>query len=282
MLSSGRLRRICRRLAQSRTQPTDTLAAKYERRTPSAQNALDLVPGWTSSFPEEFNLSAGTLALHADPRLHWALDCYGSLEGARVLELGPLEGGHTYIFEQRGAAEILAIEANKQAYLRCLITKEIYGMTKSKFMLGDFERYLEETTENFDLILASGVLYHMHNPVQVLDRIGKTSKSLILWTHYFDEAILHKNDPRRSVFSQKPLSLSYNNRTYKLHQRTYKNSWDADSYCGGPDDTHYWMERDDIVSLCKENGFDDIRVSFENNDGANGPSCLFFMRKSNA
>ena len=49
------------------------------------------------------------------------------MAGKTVLELGPLEGAHTYQLHQRGA-NIVAVEASKQAYLKCLITKEIVGL----------------------------------------------------------------------------------------------------------------------------------------------------------
>ena len=42
----------------------------------------------------------------------WAISRWGGVEGLRVLELGPLEGMHTYFLEQNGAASITAIEGN--------------------------------------------------------------------------------------------------------------------------------------------------------------------------
>ena len=61
-------------------------------------------------------------------RGEWSLAEIGGAKGKNVLELGPLEGGHTYMFHQAGAESIIAIEANTRAYLKCLIAKEIFGL----------------------------------------------------------------------------------------------------------------------------------------------------------
>ena len=65
------------------------------------------------------------------------------MDGFRILELGPLEGAHTYQLEKLGAAEIVAIEANKEAFLKCLIIKELAQLERARFLLGDFVTYLE-------------------------------------------------------------------------------------------------------------------------------------------
>ena len=106
------------------------------------QNAIDAIAGWNTSFPPHYGLKAGSLATYNDPRIYWAIECFGSLEGRHVLELGPLDGGHTSMLEAAGA-QVDAIEANQLAFIRCLVTKEILGLTRSKFWLGDFVKALE-------------------------------------------------------------------------------------------------------------------------------------------
>lgn len=276
----SRIRHLGNQLRCRRNSDNATLEEKYERRSPHSQNAVDLFSSWIGSFPDQFKVSAGTMALHADTRILWALDKYGPLDGKKVLELGPLEGSHSYVCEQRGAEEVLAIEASKNAYLRCLVSKEILNLKRCNFLLGDFEKYLEETDQTFDIILASGVLYHMQNPVRVLDLITQKCDTLILWTHYYDEAAFPQNDRRRIPFANEPAKLDYAGHIYTLHQRTYLEAWHADAYCGGPDDTHFWMERPDIELLCRQNGFDEVEVAFEDSEGMNGPSCLYLMQRS--
>jgi hypothetical protein len=76
------------------------------------------------------------------------------------------------------AAQIDAIEANQRAYLRCLITKEILGLTRSKFWLGDFIKALENWDQRYDLIVASGVLYHLKNPLHLVELTAKRTDAV--------------------------------------------------------------------------------------------------------
>ena len=164
----------------------------YIRKIPSAQNAVDIFEGeWSSKFPDEFGERAGDASLFADERIKIGVEKLGGIGGQRVRELGPLEAGQTYMLEQLGAAEIVAIEANSHTYLKCLITKELTCLRKARFLLGDFVEYLRHTCETFDLILASGVLYHMSNPVELISLIsrradrfyfGHTTTTGIYWT----------------------------------------------------------------------------------------------------
>jgi len=98
-------------IARLRRRP---VTEEYETGAPSPQRALDLHAGeWASHLPSPFDgYRAGAMPLYADARLVWAIDRLGGVDGAHVLELGPLEVGHTWMLEQWGAARITAIEAN--------------------------------------------------------------------------------------------------------------------------------------------------------------------------
>src|SRR6202041_1214707 len=98
---------------------------EYAVGMPSTQNAVDALPGWNLALPEHVGATAGTGAFYSDPRILWALEQFGSIEGRKILELGPLEASHPYLLERHGAALIHAIEANKLSFLRCLVVKEL-------------------------------------------------------------------------------------------------------------------------------------------------------------
>ena len=95
---------------------------------PSPQATIDILDGWVSILPAELGADTrGSAPLFADERAIWAIDRLGGVRGATILELGPLEGGHTYMLDRAGAKSIIAIEGNKRCYLKCLITKELLG-----------------------------------------------------------------------------------------------------------------------------------------------------------
>jgi hypothetical protein len=126
----------------ARNAPSPRSFDRYVPSEPTLQNAIDAVAGWNTSFPPELGLNAGSLATYNDPRILWAIECFGDIKGRRVLELCPLEGGHTSMLDTAGA-EVDAIEANQLAFMRCLITKEILQLKRSRFSLGDFMKALE-------------------------------------------------------------------------------------------------------------------------------------------
>src|SRR5687767_8820563 len=115
----------------------------YSVVAPSNQAMLDIFKGeWSSRMPAETGLvtSPGQAGLFEDPRIAWAGQMFQGFEGKSVLELGPLEGGHSYMMQQAGASKVIAVEANNRAFLKCLIVKQILNLTNVQFLFGDFNR----------------------------------------------------------------------------------------------------------------------------------------------
>jgi SAM-dependent methyltransferase len=249
---------------------------KFERRAPSHQNALDIFEGkWACDFAEVYSGSrAGQLPLFTlDTRPRDAARLLGvndRLDGMRVLELGPLEGAHTYQLEKLGAASILAIEANAEAFLKCLITKEITGLRAAKFMYGDFSEYLTESNERFDLVFCSGVLYHMTDPLAFIKYIAKITERCFVWTHYYDRE--HYPGPAREARSDPryPGITMYGLEYGDMH---------SDRFWGGNRPTSVWLERNDIVSAFRRVGFHKIDVIDEAPDHPNGACFTFAARQ---
>ena len=110
----------------------------YFGKPPSSQNAVDLFEGlWFSKLPEKVGAETGGIGkLFDDERIHWASSKLGGFQEKNVLELGPLEGCHSAMLESAGATSILSIEANSDAYLRCLLVKELLDLHKTRFFWG--------------------------------------------------------------------------------------------------------------------------------------------------
>jgi hypothetical protein len=258
----------------------------YVLSAPAHQNAIDAIPGWNHAFPPELGLRAGYAALYDDARIHWAIEQFGPIAGRRVLELGPLEGSHTAMIERLGADRIDAVEANKLAYLRCLIAKEIYDLKHARFHLGDFVKWLEGDEPRYDLIVACGVLYHMEDPVRLLELIAGKTDAVYIWTHYFDEEAMPPGDLRRVPFkSQEPPhsehshAVNFRGVDVTLHERSYYKAWKKTAFCGGPIDLHYWMEKPDLIAVLRALGFNDVRVEHDDRGQVNGPAVSIFARR---
>lgn len=246
----------------------------YVRSAPSNRNAVELFAGeWASKFPPPFNdLPAGGVPLFQDSRFAWALNQLGGVHGQKVLELGPLEGGHTYMLERAGAASIVSIEANSRAYLKCLITKEIFNFRRVRYLCGDFVPYLEGTTEQFDFILSAGVLYHMKDPINLLRLISLHTSRTYLWTHYYDEAVIRANGQLSVKFPSETVT-DFNGRSITLHRQEYQESLQAKNYCGGSSEFSHWLTRADLLEVLRQLGFDEVHIEHEKPDHPHGP-CL--------
>lgn len=111
---------------------------------PSPQTAVDAIAdAWASRLPSPLqDVQAGDADLFDDRRIRWAFERLGGVSGASVLELGPLEGGHSYMAQQAGAERVVGVEANRKAFVKCLVAKELLGLDRCSFLCGEITEYL--------------------------------------------------------------------------------------------------------------------------------------------
>jgi SAM-dependent methyltransferase len=240
--------------------------------TPNVQSAIDLIPSWTSKLPDELNVSAGFANLFADGRVDWALQSLGGLCGKSVLELGPLEGGHTYMLERAGASEIVAIEANKLCFIKCLIIKEILGLQHARFLLGNFTPWLDAKTRKFDVVFAAGVLYHMDDPIRLIRQIGACTDQVYLWTHYIpDEPFGDEGIWTQTIVGVENRDVG--DRIVPYYIKSYMDMGETPFYCGGVYTTASWLRCSDIFEELQKQKFLKMDVNFDVRDHQNGP-CI--------
>lgn len=245
----------------------------HVRSAPAPQNAVRIFPGeWASRLPPPLDtIDAGSATLFEDARIHWALEQLGGVRGKTILDLGPLEGGHPYMFEQAGAAEVVGIESNPRAFLKCLITKELLGLRRVSYQCGDFMEYLRHPHRRFDVINASGILYHQQNPAELLALVCRTADAVILWTTYYDEASITKL-PRANARFPGSSEHEYERFRYRAYRHEYLHSVKMPGFCGAGASYSNWMERAAILDCLREFGMPNIRIAFENLTHPNGPS----------
>jgi hypothetical protein len=246
---------------------------EYVKSAPNAQNAIDIFGGeWLSRFPAPFDhLKGGSVPLFQDARIKWAAEILGGFEGANILELGPLEGGHSYMLERQRAASVLAIEANRRAYMKCLIIKELFQLQRVRFMLGDFVEFLRNTDQQFDVCIASGVLYHMQNPVELLSLIADHAEKVMLWTHYYDEELIKSNpNLQRGHFSETKFA-TFGGFKHRLYQLNYLESLQSRKFAGAGSTFSYWMTREGILDGLEYFGYGTLEIAFESTGHPHGP-----------
>lgn len=262
--------------------PDVSILDQYVPGVPSSQKALDIFAGeWSSKFPELFNLKTlpGLAPLFEDFRIPWANSFFGGFAGKKVLELGPLELGHSYMLHQLGAQRIDAVEANTRAFLKCLIVKEILAVDRVKLMLGDFVEYLRQTSESYDWVVASGVLYHMKDPLELLDLISHRTKRILLWTHYYDPHAVDSSNRLGRKFGS-PELIVRNGVNIQIARYEYQDALSWSGFCGGSAEYSMWIAKDSIIDYLGALGFNEIEIGEDNKDHPNGPAILLCAHKS--
>ena len=246
-------------------------------KNPSPQTALDIFKGtWISQLPGHYaNLEAGKTPLFDDPRVPDSEKFLGPIHNKRVLDLGPLEGGQAYVLEKMGARSIVSVEANSILYLKCLVVKEILGMTRTKFLCGDVVEYLKNTEDRFDMCVASGILYHMSDPVELLYLLSLKIDQLLIWTHYFDEMFTYRN---KLPSFKPPLIVHLHDNAYNYHRQEYGVGFETNVYCGGTYNYSNWMSRDGILIALTAFGYKEINI-IQDGDSVNGPFVLLTASK---
>jgi hypothetical protein len=237
---------------------------------PSHQNAIDLFKerGWICGLPVE-GIQSGDLRLFdQDRRPQMAVDVFGSIEGFKILELGPCESAHTYQLERLGAGSMLCIEASPEFYLKSLITKEILGL-KAHYLLGDFNRYLEETDERYDFIFASGVLYHMTDPINTLYLISIVTPRVFIWSHYIHESWA----PQAPPVERHGFRCHY----FEVFYPGYDN---LGRRCSGVMPSCNRLYQKDIVGALEYFGFDKVTIAEDNTNHPNGPAVALVAEKT--
>lgn len=263
----------------------------YCKEAPTNQTMVDILHGeWFSAFPDEYQVTAGglkTFDFAVDTRVKWCNDILSNrVNGSTILELGPFEAYNTWQFEQLGAKSVLAIENNNINFIKCLIVKEITRM-KSRFLYGDFIPFLEKCAERFDIVWASGVLYHQTEPIKLLGLISKVTDRVFVHTHYYIDDII-KHYPYASDFIPGRDSVeNYGGFHARLHYRSYEREIKSimpqrRAYSGGSEEFSYWMEKEDIFASLKHFGFDQFIMGVDDPANPMGPAMYFVAEKSGA
>lgn len=253
----------------------------YVATAPSAQNVVDIFKGeWSSRLPQGSGLftSPATANLFDDARIKWVDENIGGFLGRSVLELGPLEAGHTYMMHAAGANSILAVESNSRAFLKCLCVKEIFNLYRAKFIYGDALEFAADAKGSFDICVASGILYHMVKPLEFIESITKLSNALFIWTHYYDHEIISRSAIKRQF--EAPQEISFNGKTYMTARRNYLEALKWAGFCGGSKPWALWLTRDSLLSAIESCGFTIKTIGFDHRDHPSGPALALIAERA--
>lgn len=256
-----------------------TMDAAAMRRPFGAQAGVDSFHGeWSSRFPHAFPVASGGHAfLFEDRRLRWFLARLRGINRMDALELGPLEGGHAWMLEQAGIRSTTSVEANGRAFLKCLVVKQLFDLRRTRFLHGDFLEYLAGSSRCWQLGLASGVLYHMRDPMRLIALLVGRCRDLLVWTHYHDPERA-RSDPRLAATLGAPETVERHGFRHTLVPKHYGDTLGWAGFCGGSADWCAWMLREELLGAFEHVGFKVQAIAFDRRDHPNGAALALHLR----
>ena len=237
---------------------------------------------WRSLFPpnqynvsQRFMFGQPPVPLFQDGRVAWVNAMMeNGFNGKTVLEYGPLEGAHLYMAATYGAKSILGVEGHGQSFLKCLITKKIFGLDQVTVIHDDLNAVSEALIakgQKFDFIMGAGVLYHMIEPWKTLHNMARLGNSMHIWTQYF-----HPEVKTIQRFVQN-VTMEYDGFTFVGAAQDYGEYRGASTFYGGAEQHSVWLTLETIVGYLQTKGFTvHMNEALSSKDHPNGPAVTLF------
>lgn len=232
---------------------------------------------WMSILPLE-RVGSGGKPVFADHRIEWLISRLGGVAGKSILELGSMEGGHSYMLSKAGA-NVVGVEGNQESYIRTLIAKEAIGF-QAAFVPTDFREYLRwcaKSGRRFDIVLAAGVFYHVTDPAELAKLIASVTDCAFFWSHYYDDAKIAASEVGARYFSGATEPVECNG----FQCIGYRRDYDVfPTRRGGLEQHSLWLRKCDCIGVWNAAGFNQFELCFENDSNIYGPAFGCLSRKS--
>jgi len=236
--------------------PTSTVVVPAQ---PSPHGWWDLLPftAHRIALAPGFETTVAGVPPVDDIRTQLVLDaCGGSLDGRTIVDLGCLEGGFTLAFAQRGAARALGIEARELSVERCELAKALLGVDVegAQFVVADIKDELVRH-EPFDVVFATGILYHVADPAGFLRTMRSACRHVALVdTHVARiEEATHDCSP---IVSRDSHGSTYRGRMFPEYPPDVSDdAKEAMAWAAYSDADAFWPLEDDLVQMMHDAGF---------------------------
>src|SRR5262249_50710102 len=137
----------------------------------------------------------------------------------------------------------------------------LMGLHKSRFLLGDFVEYLKQDQSRYDFIFCCGVLYHMQDPLRLIELMASHTDRIFVWTHYHTKA---------SYPDLVPTAVMRGDETYTYHRLPYGGR-ELGKFWGGNKPSASWLSREDILRAFKQQGLVNSELHGEDLQHPAGP-----------
>jgi hypothetical protein len=121
----------------------------------------------------------------------------------------------------------------------------------------------------------------MVEPVGLLDLISQRSTRLILWTHFYDDAVRGDQGNKRLSRRLGPAEeQEYQGFHYHTHRHKYASDVRMSGFCGGTQPYSRWLPREDLLRALSHFGWSEPEIAFEDRAHPNGPSLALVATRT--
>ncbi len=142
---------------------------------------FDRLGPWVTRFTIDGREYGGSVSLDDDRRVRQFFEAFP--DARTVLELGSLEGAHTFQLAARAGAHVTAVEGREENLERARFLQRLLAVDNVAFHLADLETARLASFGRFDAVFCCGLLYHLPEPWRLLDDLASASDNVFIWTH---------------------------------------------------------------------------------------------------
>ncbi|MEY2564650.1 MAG: hypothetical protein QOH88_2843 [Verrucomicrobiota bacterium] len=206
---------------------------------------------WIFQFRIEGTDYGGAISAVGDPRMEHFLRF--APEAETILELGALEGAHTFILAQRPEIKhVLALEGREVNLRKARFVQNLLHIRNAEFVQANLEHHDLAAFGKFDAVFCSGLIYHLPEPWKLIEQLPAIAPKLFIWTHYAADA------EAQTI----PGGLRG-----KIHHEG-----GATEPLSGMSPTATWLTLESLISLLNASGYRSVQVMEDDPTHANGPA----------
>jgi hypothetical protein len=177
-----------------------------------------------------------------------------------ILELGSLEGAHSFILAQhQGVKRVVALEGREANLRKARFVQELLQISTVEFAQTNLERADLSGFGEFDAVFCCGLLYHLPEPWKLIEQLSVIAPVLFIWTQYAAENEAH--DVGGGLRG-------------KIHIEG-----GADEPLSGMSATATWLTLDSLRALLAASGYGSVEVIYDDPVHANGPAVTIGARR---
>lgn len=174
-------------------------------------------------------------------------------EPKTILELGALEGAHSFILAERpGVQCVVAVEGREGSLRKARFVQNLLAIPNVEFVQANLEHTDLAQFGKFDAVFCCGLLYHLPEPWKLLEQLPSVAPVLYIWTQYAREEEARDVGPGLRG---------------KIHVEG-----GADEPLSGMSATATWLTIQSLRDVLGTSGYQRVEVIYDDPAHANGPA----------